>query len=181
MLQSAIVTFYSATPATHSFGNRSMPRPLKNLWQIDLCIWVLGEWINLKLLPIFCLFCFVFVWENKFCRQEISFFVFETFQNCGYYLREEEQIISFKKSPLPSTTTYARTHAHRHKSEGMQFLSRLSNFPCWRIQSPWRLLFFKLLFLLKDIDCGYSLEPPRRGRSIEYPQSMFWAEIWKIS
>ena len=25
----------------------------------------------------------------------------------------------------------------------------------------------------------YSLEPPRRGGSNEYPQSMFWAEIWK--
>ena len=30
-----------------------------------------------------------------------------------------------------------------------------------------------LLFLLKNIDCGYSLEPPRRGGSNEYPQSMF--------
>ena len=32
-------------------------------------------------------------------------------------------------------------------------------------------LFF--LFLLKNIDCGYSLEPPRGGGSNEYPQSMF--------
>ena len=32
-------------------------------------------------------------------------------------------------------------------------------------------LFF--LFLLQNIDCGYSLEPPRRGGSNEYPQSMF--------
>ena len=30
------------------------------------------------------------------------------------------------------------------------------------------------------MDCGYSLEPPRRGGSSEYPPSMFWAEIWKI-
>ena len=30
-----------------------------------------------------------------------------------------------------------------------------------------------LIFLLKNIDCGYSLEPPRRGGSNEYPQSMF--------
>ena len=36
------------------------------------------------------------------------------------------------------------------------------------------------LFLLKNIDWRYSLEPPRRGGSNEYPQSMFWAEIWKI-
>ena len=32
----------------------------------------------------------------------------------------------------------------------------------------------------QNIDCGYSLEPPRRGGSNEYPQSVFWAEIRKI-
>ena len=32
-------------------------------------------------------------------------------------------------------------------------------------------LFF--LFLLQNIDCGYSLELPRRGGSNDYPQSMF--------
>ena len=32
----------------------------------------------------------------------------------------------------------------------------------------------------QNIDCGYSLEPPRRGGSNEYPQPMFWAEIRKI-
>ena len=37
------------------------------------------------------------------------------------------------------------------------------------------------LFLLRNINCGYSLESPHRGDSNEYPQSMFWAEIWKIS
>ena len=39
------------------------------------------------------------------------------------------------------------------------------------------IIFF--LFLLKNIDCVYLLEPPRRGGSNEYPQSMFWAEIRK--
>ena len=40
-----------------------------------------------------------------------------------------------------------------------------------------------IIFLIsaQNIDCGYSLEPPRRGGSNEYPQSMFCAEIWKIS
>ena len=32
----------------------------------------------------------------------------------------------------------------------------------------------------QNIDCGYSLEPPRRGDSNEYSQSMFLAEIRKI-
>ena len=40
-----------------------------------------------------------------------------------------------------------------------------------------------IIFLIsaQNIDCGYSLEPPCRGGLNEYPQSMFWAEIWKIS
>ena len=40
-----------------------------------------------------------------------------------------------------------------------------------------------IIFLIsaQKIDCWYSLEPPRWGGSNEYPQSMFCAEIWKIS
>ena len=36
-----------------------------------------------------------------------------------------------------------------------------------------------VLISAQNIDCGYSLEPPRRGGPNEYPQPMFWAEIWK--
>ena len=38
-----------------------------------------------------------------------------------------------------------------------------------------------IIFLIsaQNKDCGYSLEPPRRGGSNKYPQSMFWAQIWK--
>ena len=36
------------------------------------------------------------------------------------------------------------------------------------------------LFLLQNMDCGYRLEPPRRGGSNLYPQSMFLAKISKI-
>ena len=36
----------------------------------------------------------------------------------------------------------------------------------------------KYIFLIfaENIDCGYTLEPPRRGGSNEYPQSMFWSK-----
>ena len=36
-----------------------------------------------------------------------------------------------------------------------------------------------IIFLIsaQNIDCGYSLEPPHRGGSNVYPQSMFKAEI----
>ena len=36
------------------------------------------------------------------------------------------------------------------------------------------LIFF--LIFAQNIDCGYTLEPPRRGGSNEYPQSMFWSK-----
>ena len=32
------------------------------------------------------------------------------------------------------------------------------------------------LIIVQNIDCGYTLEPPRRGGSNEYPQSMFWSK-----
>ena len=32
------------------------------------------------------------------------------------------------------------------------------------------------LIFAQNIDCGYSLEPPRRGGSNVYPQSMFWSK-----
>ena len=40
-----------------------------------------------------------------------------------------------------------------------------------------------IIFLIsaQNIDCGYSLEPPHWGSYNKYPQSIFWAEIWKIS
>ena len=36
------------------------------------------------------------------------------------------------------------------------------------------------LIFAQNIDCGYTLEPPRRGGSNEYPQSIFGAKIRKI-
>ena len=32
------------------------------------------------------------------------------------------------------------------------------------------------LIFAQNIDCVYKLEPPRRGGSNEYPQSMFWSK-----
>ena len=36
----------------------------------------------------------------------------------------------------------------------------------------WKILDTFLIFA-QNIDCGYTLEPPQRGGSNEYPQSMF--------
>ena len=39
-------------------------------------------------------------------------------------------------------------------------------------------MIFLYIFLIfaQNIDCGYTLEPPQRGGSNEYPQSMFWSK-----
>ena len=36
--------------------------------------------------------------------------------------------------------------------------------------------FYLFLRFAQKIDCGYTLEPPRRGGYNEYPQSMFWSK-----
>ena len=36
------------------------------------------------------------------------------------------------------------------------------------------LMFF--FIFAQNIDCGYTLEPPREGGSNDYPQSMFWSK-----
>ena len=55
------------------------------------------------------------------------------------------------------------------------------NFYIVKLSGVYRDIHYFFLFLFKNIYCGYSLEPPGRGGSNEFPQSMFWAEIWKIS
>ena len=37
-------------------------------------------------------------------------------------------------------------------------------------------IFDIFLIFAENIDCGYTLEPPRRGGSNEYLQSMFWSK-----
>ena len=43
------------------------------------------------------------------------------------------------------------------------------------------MVYISYLIYAQNIDCGYSLEPPRRGGSNEYPQSIFEQKYEKIS
>ena len=40
-------------------------------------------------------------------------------------------------------------------------------------------IFDIFLIFAQNIDCVYTLEPPQRGGSNEYPQSMFWSKTKK--
>ena len=44
-----------------------------------------------------------------------------------------------------------------------------------------RKVFTFFFIFAQNIDCGYALEPPRRGGSNEYPKSMFWSKNKKNS
>ena len=58
----------------------------------------------------------------------------------------------------------------------------MENFTSKKLKISDKKLFFFFFFHIsaQNIDCGYSLEPPRRGGSNGYPQSMFYAVIRKI-
>ena len=57
---------------------------------------------------------------------------------------------------------------HSHMIYSNFFRSRIDNFQ--------RKIFDSFLNFAQNIDCGYTLEPPRRGGSNGYPQSMFWSK-----
>ena len=43
----------------------------------------------------------------------------------------------------------------------------------YRVKVGFTGVYINFLISAQNIDCGYSLEPPRRGGSNEYPQSVF--------
>ena len=59
-----------------------------------------------------------------------------------------------------------RKHAHALYRKFLVVKMKISN---------GKILIFFLIFA-QNIDCGYTLEPPRRGGSNEYPQSMLWSK-----
>ena len=68
-----------------------------------------------------------------------------------------------QKNALPNITETCPCNKHRF------FLTlKIANFQL-------KILDIFLIFAQK-IDCGYTLEPPRRGGSNEYPFSMFWSK-----
>ena len=56
-------------------------------------------------------------------------------------------------------------------------------FGCKNDKFYWKSFGIFLIEFAQNIDCGYTLEPPRRGGrrggSNEYPHSMFWSKIKK--
>ena len=72
----------------------------------------------------------------------------------------------------------SKKHFHQEKTYPRNVYPLKPNFSIVKMGFAGVYLFF--LFLIQNIICMYSLEPPQQGGSNVYPQSMFWAEILKI-
>ena len=72
----------------------------------------------------------------------------------------------------PNTTTCKNDQQTITKTHLYNFDPLKTHFCIVKLGFTWVYIIF--LILLKNIDCGYSLEPPRQGGSNKYPQSMFW-------
>ena len=55
----------------------------------------------------------------------------------------------------------------------MQYTEIFLSCKIWKFQ--WKILNICIIFA-QNIDCAYTLEPPPRGGSNEYQQSMFWSK-----
>ena len=122
-------------------------------------------------------YCYItmFKLDISYDRKMVHFQRKQCFQNC---------FIPFRKG---SVLKEKKISSQGVKIRYSNFITKtcLYNFDPWnptfiydnRGLQGYTLLF---LFLFKNIDCWYSLEPLCRGGSNEYPQSIFWAEIRKI-
>ena len=69
---------------------------------------------------------------------------------------------------FPDDTGIIRKHAHACNNDFFSPVKKNENFIRKKIDI--------FLIFAQNINCGYTLEPPRRGGSNEYPQSMFWSK-----
>ena len=92
----------------------------------------------------------------------------------GSYSRKSKGVFSqLECGHWSGCSKFARTLSYDYALQKQAYSNILENLPAKyeKNSDKKNLIFF--LCLLKNIDCGYSLEPPRRGGSNEYPQSMF--------
>ena len=92
---------------------------------------------------------------------------------------------------LPSKSQHLDFQIHRMKHKGIHTFKHARHYENTPIQIYWNFLlpnyeFFQIKrsdsfhISAQNLDCGYSLKPPRRGGSNEYPQSMFLSRNKKI-
>ena len=83
---------------------------------------------------------------------------------CIYYISQMKKCLTFFLSYITKTYLYNFDPLKPH---------------FYIVKRGFTGVYIIFVFLLKNIDCGYSLELPRRGGSNEYPHSMFLSRNMK--
>ena len=81
-----------------------------------------------------------------------------------------ETITKFKVNTSLQSTSMIKSH---YANTPMQYTAIFQR--CKNVHFQMKIFDIFLTFA-QNIDCGYTLEPPNRGGSNEYPQSMFWSK-----
>ena len=97
----------------------------------------------------------IFIWYNSYISNHVSIVNFNIIVVCVYY-------VAFKSILITKTCLYNFDPLKPHFNI---------------VKLGFTGVYIIFLISAQNIDCGYSLEPPRRGSSNEYPQSMLCAEI----
>ena len=109
---------------------------------------------------------------------------FYTTQSCSITDRSKTIILYWFLFFYASALTYSRSiifllritckrFSRTCRNDHYENMQRFLKFKKMKIFSRKILIFF---FFAQNIDCGYTLEPPRRGGSNEYQHSMFWSK-----
>ena len=78
---------------------------------------------------------------------------------------------------MNNTGSQGKQSLHHYENMPIQIYTENFTTKKWKFSDKKSDIF---LISAQNLDCGYLLEPPRRGGSNEYPQSRFWADIRKI-
>ena len=116
------------------------------------------------------------------CREaQIFFILISLWRRLGIWLRSSKRVLAVSLNKFSSETIHSFIHSiHAFtKTYLYNFDPQKTHFYIVKLWFTGVYIIF--LISVQRTDCGYSLEPPQRGGSNEYPQSMFGAEIWKLS
>ena len=110
--------------------------------------------------------------KNKGARAATTFLLFKVDGDFSRRSRTAYSIILVKSARNSNASKILSLRKHACIVYRFFFGSKIDNFQ--------RKKFDIFLIFDQNIVCGYILEPPRRGGSNEYPQSMFGVKIRKI-
>ena len=92
---------------------------------------------------------------------------------CCFVIEDTARALNFEISHLVVCQDLLRSYSSHYANMSVQYSAIFHGCKNDNFQMKF---FDSFLIFAQNIDCGYTLEPPQRGGSNEYPQSMFWSK-----